>query len=422
MPTEPGCLGPVAARSLPVMRQLYLARRRVVPSAFERTLFVIRKLAENRVRDAGVDPDGRFHVASLSAETIVYKGLLLPERLADFYPDLNDDEMVSGIAVVHSRFSTNTFPTWELAQPFRFIAHNGEINTVQGNRNWMRARRGLLQSAKFGDLDRLWPIIVPGKSDSAQFDNMLELLTLGGRTLPHAMMLMIPEAWDGHLEMDDARRAFYEFSSSLMEPWDGPAAITFTDGHLVGATLDRNGLRPARYLITRDDRVILASEAGVLDVAPDNILRKGRLQPGRMFLVDTDEGRILEDDEVKREIANRWPYRKWLKRNLFSFDELPAVSGPLPLYGEQLIRQQRAFGYTDEDLRLLLEPMALTGKEPMGSMGNDAPLAVLSDRAPSLFDYFHQLFAQVTNPPIDSTPRVAGDVARHRHRPRRQHL
>jgi glutamate synthase (NADPH/NADH) large chain len=402
VPIDPSHLGPLARSVLPVMRQIYIARRRVVPSAFDRKLFIIRKLTENRIRDSGCDPEGRFHVASLSAETIVYKGLLLPEQLPRFYGDLSDPDMVSAIAVVHSRFSTNTFPTWDLAQPFRFISHNGEINTVQGNRNWMSSRRSLLQSAKFGgSLDRLHPIIVPGKSDSAQFDNMLELLVLGGRSLPHAMMMMIPEAWDGNNQMDDARRAFYEYTSSLMEPWDGPAAITFTDGNLVGATLDRNGLRPARYVVTEDDRVILASEAGVIDIPPAQVRRKGRLQPGRMFLVDTVEGRILEDDEVKHEIVTRWPYRKWLERNVFSFDDLEEARSPDATTGEDLARQQRAFGYSDEDLRLLLGPMAETGKEATGSMGNDAPLAVLSDQAPSLFDYFHQLFAQVTNPPID---------------------
>ncbi|MCC6332374.1 MAG: glutamate synthase large subunit [Myxococcales bacterium] len=402
VPVDTSQLGPVARGVLPAMRQIYVLRRRVVPSAFERKLFIIRKLVENRVRAAGVDPQGRFHVASFSAETIIYKGLLLPSQLSNFYADLRDPDMVSAIAVVHSRFSTNTFPTWDLAQPFRFIAHNGEINTVQGNRNWMASRRSLLQSAKFGGpLDRLYPIIVPGKSDSAQFDNMLELLVLGGRTLPHAMMMMIPEAWDGHPDMTDARRAYYEFSSSLMEPWDGPAAIAFTDGRLVGATLDRNGLRPARYVVTNDDRVILASETGVIDVAPELVQKKGRLQPGRMFLVDVEEGRILEDDEVKQEIVNRWPYRRWLERNLFVFEELENVPPPPPPDAEGLARLQRAFGYSDEDLRLLIAPMAESGHEPTGSMGNDAPLAVLSDRAPSLFDYFHQLFAQVTNPPID---------------------
>ncbi|MBL8953342.1 MAG: glutamate synthase large subunit [Myxococcaceae bacterium] len=402
VPVDASKCGPLAASVLPVMRQLYIGRRRMVPSAFERKLFVIRKLAENRVRETNADPTGRFHIASCSAETIVYKGLLLPEQLSQFYADLTAPDMVSGIALVHSRFSTNTFPTWDLAQPFRFIAHNGEINTVQGNRNWMHSRRGLLHSSKFGvPLEALHPIIVPGKSDSAQFDNMLELLVLSGRSLPHAMMMMIPEAWDGNVDMDDARAAFYEFNASLMEPWDGPAAIAFCDGNLVGATLDRNGLRPARYLVTHDDRVILASEAGVLDVPDELVKRRGRLQPGRMFLVDTIEGRIVEDAEVKDEIARRWPYRKWLDRNVFTFEELPEVAPPPAPEGDALARLTRAFGYTDEDLEVLLPPMAREGHEAMGSMGQDAPLAVLSDRAPSLFDYFHQLFAQVTNPPID---------------------
>ncbi|HSP80804.1 MAG TPA: glutamate synthase large subunit, partial [Myxococcaceae bacterium] len=351
----------------------------------------------------GVDPQGRFHVASFSAETLVYKGLLLPQQLPRFYPDLQHPEFVSALALVHSRFSTNTFPTWDLAQPFRHIAHNGEINTLRGNRNWMTARRELLQSARFGgSLEPLFPLIVPGKSDSAQFDNMVELLFLGGRSLPHALMMMIPEAWEGNAQMSDERRAFYEYSSALLEPWDGPAAIAFTDGQLIGATLDRNGLRPARYLMTEDDRVILASETGVLDVPPAQVRRKGRLTPGRMLLVDTAEGRILEDDEVKREITTRFPYRRWLRHNVSTFDDFPVVPAPPRLGGEELWRLQRAFGYTDEDVRLLLAPMAETGKEPVGSMGTDTPLAVLSDQAPSLFSYFHQLFAQVTNPPIDS--------------------
>ncbi|RKH53663.1 glutamate synthase large subunit [Corallococcus interemptor] len=402
VPVAPQELGPLAREAAPVIRQLFIARRRVVPSAFERKLYRIRKLVENRVQARGVDPQGRFHVASCSSETLIYKGLLLPRQLPRFYADLRHPEFVSALALVHSRFSTNTFPTWELAQPFRFIAHNGEINTLRGNRNWMTARRGLLQTAKLGgSLEPLWPIIVPGKSDSAQFDNMVELLYLGGRTLPHAMMMTIPEAWEGNKEMGDERRAFYEYSASLLEPWDGPAAIAFTDGQLIGATLDRNGLRPARYLVTEDDRIILASEAGVIDVPPSQVRRKGRLTPGRMLLVDTTEGRILEDEEVKREITSRWPYRRWLQRNVFTFDDLPQVPAPARVKGEALWRLQRAFGYTDEDVRTTLIPMAETGKEPTGSMGTDTPLAVLSDQAPTLFNYFHQLFAQVTNPPID---------------------
>ncbi|MGM0575857.1 MAG: glutamate synthase large subunit [Myxococcota bacterium] len=402
VPIDDTQVGSLAWSVMPVIRQLYVARRRVVPSAFERKLYIIRKLTENRIRDEGVDPSGYFHVASLSAETIVYKGLLLSEQLPNFYPDLQDQDMVSALALVHSRFSTNTFPTWELAQPLRFVAHNGEINTVRGNRNWMNARRKQLQSAKFeGDLDRLFPIIVPGGSDSAQFDNMLELLTLGGRGLPHAMMMMIPEAWENDPLMSDERKAFYEYAASLTEPWDGPAAIAFTDGHLIGATLDRNGLRPARYVITEDDRVILASEVGVIDVPPGQIRQKGRLRPGRMFVVDTQEGEIIDDDAIKREITGRWPYRRWLDKNVYELDRFPEVPARPHLEGEGLRTLQRAFGYTDEDLRVLLAPMAAMGKEPTGSMGTDTPLAVLSSRAPSLFDYFQQLFAQVTNPPID---------------------
>ena len=402
VPVDESQLGPQSAAVKPVIRQIFIARRRLVPSAFECKLYVIRKLVESAIRERGVDPEGRFHVATLSSETIVYKGLLLPERLPRFYPDLADEELVSAIAVVHSRFSTNTFPTWDLAQPFRFIAHNGEINTVRSNRNWMRARASQLQSVKFwGKLERLAPIIVPGKSDSAQFDNMIELLNLGGRSLPHAMMMMIPEAWENNNLMSDERRAFYQYASSRMEPWDGPAAIIFTDGTLVGATLDRNGLRPCRYVVTEDDRVIMASEVGVIDLPPAMVRQKGRLRPGRMFIVDTEEGTILDDEAVKSEIVSRWPYRRWLDKNELPLSSFPDVPRPAPIEGGELERLQRAFGYGDEDLRTIIAPMASTGQEPVGSMGNDTPLAVLSERAPSLFNYFHQLFAQVTNPPID---------------------
>jgi glutamate synthase (NADPH/NADH) large chain len=403
VPIDTRQVGRIASAVLPTIRQVYVGRRRLVPTAFERKLYVIRKLAENRIREGGVDPDGRFHIASLSAETIVYKGLLLPTRLRSFYLDLDDPDFVSAIAVVHSRFSTNTFPTWDLAQPFRYIAHNGEINTVQGNRNWMNARKSLLESGKFGGrLDRLFPIIVPGKSDSAQFDNMLELLHLGGRTLPHAMMMMIPEAYGADTGIDRERADFYRYASTLMEPWDGPAAIVFSDGHLVGATLDRNGLRPARYVVTSDDRVVLASEAGVIDIPPHLVREKGRLRPGRMFLVDTVEGKILADEEVKREVASRFPYGRWLRDNVFELDEIGADEATYaPIADDELDRLQRAFGYTREDLRLLIAPMGDDGKEPVGSMGTDTPVAVLSDQAPPLFSYFHQLFAQVTNPPID---------------------
>ncbi|MCW5807975.1 MAG: glutamate synthase large subunit, partial [Deltaproteobacteria bacterium] len=399
VPIDAAHVGPTARAAMPVFRQVFVRMRRVPPSAWERTLFVIRKLIENRVRERGVD----FHIASLSTETIVYKGLLLPRQLPRFYADLTAPELASAIAVVHSRFSTNTLPTWDLAQPFRCIAHNGEINTLRGNANWMQARRSQLTSAKFqGGLERLHPIIVPGKSDSAQFDNMVELLALGGRALPHALMMMIPEAEVGPGRgEDDDRASFYRYAGSLVEPWDGPAAIVFSDGQLVGATLDRNGLRPARWTVTTDHRVILASETGVLDVPPDRVVSKGRLQPGRMFVVDTGEGRIVDDAELKRDVAGRFPYRKWLAKNVFSLAEL-ADGPPVPsIAGEPLVRLQRAHGYTDEDVERIVEVMARDGKEPVGSMGNDTPLAVLSDRAPNLSAYFHQLFAQVTNPPID---------------------
>jgi glutamate synthase (NADPH/NADH) large chain len=401
VPVDDRFVGRVARDSMPVFRQIFVRLRRVPPSAWERTLYVIRKLAESRVRERNADPSGYFHVASLSTETIVYKGLLLPAQLPQFFVDLQSPELASAIAVVHSRFSTNTFPTWDLAQPFRYIAHNGEINTLRGNGNWMEARRSQLKSAKFqGGLDRLFPIIVPGKSDSAQFDNMVELLFLGGRALPHAMMMMIPEAWENGGLSDD-RTSFYRYATSLVEPWDGPAAIVFSDGQIVGATLDRNGLRPARWTITHDDRVILASESGVLDVPPELVKQKGRLTPGMMFVVDTAEGRIVDDAELKREVASRFPYRKWLDKNVFELADVDPAEPPPPVAGDALVRLQRAFGYTDEDVELIVDVMAKDGKEPIGSMGTDTPLAVLSDRAPNLSHYFHQLFAQVTNPPID---------------------
>ena len=402
VPVDPSCIGPTAQRVQPFVRQIYIGRRRVVPSSFERRLYVIRKLAENRIREEGLDPDGIFHVCSLSTETIVYKGLLTPDQLPRFYPDLSEPDFVSAIAVVHSRFSTNTFATWDLAQPFRYIAHNGEINTLRGNRNWMRARHAQLNSARFRhDLSELLPIIVPGGSDSGQFDNLLELLHLGGRSLARAMMLMIPEAYQHDEQMDPARRAFYDYGSAVLEPWDGPAAITFTDGLLVGATLDRNGLRPARYTVTTDDRVFLASETGAIDLPPELVAHKGRLRPGRMLIVDTEEQRILEDEEVKYDIVHRFPYERWLAKNDVRFEDLPPAAPPVALTGDELLLAQRAFGWSDEDLRVIVRPMIHQKKEPTGSMGNDTPLAVLSDQAPSLFHYVKQLFAQVTNPPID---------------------
>ncbi len=360
----------------------------------ERRLYVVRK----RVEHAGVG----VYFPSLSARTVVYKGMLAPQQLRGFFPDLTDERLESRIVLVHSRFSTNTFPSWPLAHPYRLIAHNGEINTLAGNRNWMRAREAFLSSDRFeGDLERIFPIVTPGASDSASFDEVLELLHLAGRTLPHAVLMMIPEAWQNHAEMDRARRAFYSFHASVMEPWDGPAAIAFTDGTVVGAVLDRNGLRPARYWVSDDGLVVLASEVGVLDIDPASVVEKGRLQPGRMFLVDTKAGRIVSDDEIKASLAAEHPYGEWLASNLVHLGELPPRMMLTPQHAS-VVRHQRLFGLTTEELRLIIEPMAKTGAEPIGSMGSDTPLAVLSERPRLLYDYFTQLFAQVTNPPLDA--------------------
>ncbi|CAO5188721.1 glutamate synthase (large subunit, NADP-dependent) [Frankia sp. AiPs1] len=359
----------------------------------ERRAFCVRKRIR---RETGV------YVASLSSRTVVYKGMLTTHQLAAYFPDLDDPRFASAIALVHSRFSTNTFPSWPLAHPYRFVAHNGEINTVRGNRNWMRAREALLASDLIpGDLSRLFPICADGASDSASFDEVLELLHLGGRSLPHAVLMMIPEAWENHAEMDPARRAFYEFHSTLMEPWDGPASIAFTDGTVIGAVLDRNGLRPSRYWQTDDGLVVMASEVGVLDIPPHKIVLKGRLQPGRMFLVDTAQGRIVSDEEIKSELATAAPYAEWLHAGLISLDDLPEREHII--YGHSsVLRRQQVFGYTEEELRVLVAPMARGGAEPIGSMGTDTPVAVLSSRPRLLFDYFTQLFAQVTNPPLDA--------------------
>ena len=362
--------------------------------ALERMAFVLRKRAEHVL-------DG-VYFPSLSARTLVYKGMLTSEQLRQFFPDLRDPTFESGLALVHSRFSTNTFPSWPLAHPYRYLAHNGEINTVAGNRNWMRAREALLSTSLIeGDLDRIYPICTPGASDSASFDEVLELLHLGGRSLAHSVLMMIPEAWENHTTMDPERRAFYRYHASLMEPWDGPAAVCFTDGTVVGAVLDRNGLRPARYWVTDDGLVVLASEVGVLDIAPERIVRKGRLQPGRMFLVDTAKGRLVDDDEIKAELSAEHPYGEWLADDQIALSELPARTMLTPQHG-RVVTQQRLFGYTTEELRVILAPMAQTGGEPLGSMGSDASIAVLSDRSRMLYDYFTQLFAQVTNPPLDA--------------------
>ncbi len=395
VPVAPQLLGAAARSTLPVLRQLFVADGTSAGIVLDRRAFVLRKRAE---REAGV------YFPSLSARTVVYKGMLTTGQLEPFFPDLSDRRFASAIALVHSRFSTNTFPSWPLAHPYRFVAHNGEINTVRGNRNWMRARESQLASALFGPADRLeriFPVCTPDASDSASFDEVLELLHLGGRPLPHAVLMMIPEAWENHDAMDPARRAFYQYHSTMMEPWDGPACVTFTDGVQAGAVLDRNGLRPGRYWVTDDGLVVLASEVGVLDIDPARVVRKGRLQPGRMFLVDTAEHRIVEDDEIKARLAAEQPYAEWLRAGEIDLGDLPEREHVVHTHAS-VTRRQQTFGYTEEELRVLLAPMAATGAEPIGSMGTDTPIAVLSARPRLLFDYFTQLFAQVTNPPLDA--------------------
>jgi len=405
VPTDDAKLGRSAKAVKPYVRQVFIGRGGGVEGElpFERKLYVIRKRAELAIRYANAPGGDQFYFSSLSSKKIVYKGMLTTEQVRSFYVELGDEAVETAIALVHSRFSTNTFPSWERAHPYRYLIHNGEINTLRGNINWMHARQTLFASEAFGaDMEKIKPVINPDGSDTAMFDNTLEFLYLSGRSLPHVMMMMVPEPWSNHESMSEEKKAFYEYHSCLMEPWDGPAAMAFTDGTQIGATLDRNGLRPARYYVTKDDMIILGSEAGTVHVEPDNVLYKDRLRPGRMLLVDTKEGRIVSDDEVKARIASEHPYRDWLDENLVSLDDLPeAVELPEPDSTAVRIRQQ-AFGYTFEDLRKVLEPMAGSGVEPIGSMGYDAPLAVLSERPQRLYNYFKQLFAQVTNPPIDA--------------------
>jgi glutamate synthase (NADPH/NADH) large chain len=409
VPVETTGIGTAVLESAPVIRQAVIARgpNSKDQDAFERKLLTIRKQTQNPLESEALKRDlpglADFYVASLSSRTLVYKGMLLAHQLGGFYRDLADPLTTSALAMVHQRFSTNTFPSWRLAHPYRFLAHNGEINTVRGNVNWMNARRRTLESPLLGaDLDKMWPIIPHGQSDTACLDNALELLVAGGYSLAHAMMLLIPEAWAGDAGMEAKRRAFYEYHAALMEPWDGPAAIAFTDGRQIGATLDRNGLRPARFLVTDDDLVVMASEAGVLPIPEERIVRKWRLQPGRMLLIDLVEGRIVEDEEVKASLAEAEPYGDWLRDTQFNLRDLPPGAGAPRTTDPAALRDlQQAFGYTEEDLKFFLAPMATAGEDPVGSMGTDTPLAVLSDRPRLLYDYFKQNFAQVTNPPID---------------------
>jgi len=402
-PLAADAIGRIARASQPYIEQVFVGcNPGMDPQALERKLYVIRKRAEVEVAKSEVRDKSFFYIPSLSSRTIVYKGLLQASQISQFYKELSNPAATSALCMVHQRFSTNTFPTWQLAHPFRYISHNGEINTLRGNAAWMEARQATLQSPLFGtDMDKLFPILTPGGSDSASLDNVVELLVMAGRDLPHAMAMLIPEAWAGDSGMPQGKKAFYEYHASLMEPWDGPAAIAFTDGRVIGATLDRNGLRPARYVVTNDDRVILASETGVLPLDPKDVRYKGRLQPGRMFLVDTEAGCIIPDEETKKTLAQRKPYADWLKENQTTLKDLPDPPRWHPTDFESIAQRQRAFGYTAEDLSAILAPMASQGQEPVGSMGIDTPLACLSDKPQLLFNYFKQFFAQVTNPAID---------------------
>ena len=405
VPTDNASLGVTARISQPVIRQVFIARgsQTAAGDDFERKLYVIRRLAEKRVSRSVLPGRGHFYIASLSSRTIVYKGMLNAEQLGAFYPDLQEDSFVSGLAMVHSRFSTNTFPSWSRSHPYRYISHNGEINTLRGNVNWMEGRQRLFASRILGaDLQKVLPVIDLDGSDSSMFDNVLELLYMAGRSLPHALMMMVPEPWSRHESMSPLRKAFYEYHSCLMEPWDGPASIAFTDGTRIGAILDRNGLRPARWIATKDGLVVMASEVGVLDIPAEKILQKGRVQPGRMFLVDTKEGRIIPDDEIKDQLAKAEPYAQWVKENLVRINDLPEPPRVNEPDHETVLRRQETFGYTLEDVNMLVNPMATDGSEPIGSMGTDIPLAVLSEKPQLLYDYFRQLFAQVTNPPVDA--------------------
>ncbi len=404
VPVDNGGLGYSVLPTEPVIRQVFIqcGTNCADQNAFERKLFVIRKQIENNVRDAKLEGCDAFYFTSLSSRTVVYKGMLLSDQVGEYYKDLSDESMTSALALVHQRFSTNTFPTWDLAHPFRMIAHNGEINTVRGNVNWMAARKSGMASDILGDdLDKIWPLIPEGQSDTACFDNALELLVMGGYSMAHAMMMLVPEAWAGNPQMDNDRRAFYEYHAALMEPWDGPAAVAFTDGRQIGATLDRNGLRPARYLITDDDLVVMGSEMGVLKIPEEKIVKKWRLQPGKMFLIDMEQGRIIDDAEIKADLSASKPYQEWLNKTQIKLDDLPKAVGVMAPDAATLLDRQQAFGYTQEDIKMLLSPMVINGMEATGSMGADNPPAVLSAKPKHLSNYFKQLFAQVTNPPID---------------------
>ena len=392
VPTNDSSLGPTAKEGEPTFKQIFIEKNKDLDSAaFDRKLYIIRKRVENIIWNSDMTEQSLFYVPSLSCRTFLYKGMLTGTQIEPMFPDLSDPDVESALALVHQRFSTNTMPEWKLAHPFRYISHNGEINTVRGNSNWMRARESLCKSELFGDdISKLFPIVTEGGSDSAIFDNVMEFLYMSGRPLPHAVLMMIPEAWSGHETMDQKRKDFYEYHACLMEPWDGPASIAFTDGDVIGAVLDRNGLRPSRYYVTKDDMVVMASEVGVLDIPPENIEIKERLHPGRIFMVDTKQGRIIDDSELKEEFVNAEPYGEWLKEHLIPIEKLSPPAKLLNSDSGTLLQRQQIFGYTYEDLKILMAPMAKNGMEPTGSMGTDTALAVLSNRSRLLYDYFKQ--------------------------------
>ncbi|MCH8156801.1 MAG: glutamate synthase subunit alpha, partial [Nitrospinae bacterium] len=405
LPVDNSTIGRVAREAEPEIWQPFIGEgdTPLDQDELERRLYAVRKQVGHEIHYSGrAEFFVSFYICNLSTRTFCYKGQLMSRQLATYFLDISDPELDSALAMVHSRYSTNTFPSWGRAQPMRLIAHNGEINTVRGNQNWMRAREGMFETDLFADVDKILPVIAPGGSDSADFDHALEMLAMTGRSLPHSIMMMIPEPWTGHETMDARKKGFYEFHASMMEPWDGPASIAFTDGNVIGAVLDRNGLRPSRYIVTKDDLVVMASEVGVLPIDEADIVFKGRLEPGKMFLVDLREGRIIADDELKEQISTQRPYTMWVKENQVNLEDLPPIPDPFQPDFETLRTRQMAFGYTSEDIKFVLAPMIATGEEATGSMGNDTPLAVLSQRPQLLFQYFKQLFAQVTNPAVDS--------------------
>ena len=404
VPVNSSKLGKIAAEKEPIIMQVFISKNglQLTEQEFNAKLFAARKISEHEINNSKISQSHQYYFSSLSTTTIIYKGLLMPEDISGYYLDLSDSDLVTRLALVHQRFSTNTFPSWELAQPFRYMCHNGEINTLRGNISRMRSREELMKSEVFGeDIKKLFPIILEGKSDSASMDMVIELLLMTGRSLPEAMMMVVPEAWERHQSMSEDKKAFYEFNACIMEPWDGPASIPFTDGNVIGALLDRNGLRPSRYTLTKSGFVIMSSEIGVLDIKPEDVIQHGRLEPGKMFLVDMNEGRIIEDDEIKNDIVTKRPYKKWLDENLLHLANIPYTQNEIPEEVMDFETRQRLFGYTIEDLKTIINPMGISGAEAISSMGNDTPLAVLSDQPQLLYNYFKQLFAQVTNPPLD---------------------